>query len=188
MSRPTTIDDATLLRRLGDVFRSVGYEAASLADLAAAAGLQKASLYHRFPQGKEQMAREVLAATASWMDTNMLASLRTDKPPHERIRRLVARLHEMYAGGTKSCLLNMLSSPHAADGPFTQEIRALFEAFIDALARVAQDAGADRRNARLRAGRVVALIQGSLVLCRSMATPQHFEEALKAIPAELLPA
>ncbi|MEO0971892.1 MAG: helix-turn-helix domain-containing protein, partial [Pseudomonadota bacterium] len=60
MPRPASINDDDLLDRLSSVFREVGYEEASMALLASASGLKKASLYHRFPGGKEQMAREVL--------------------------------------------------------------------------------------------------------------------------------
>ncbi len=44
MARPQSIDDEKLLARLADVFRDVGYNAASLAVLSKAAGHQKASL------------------------------------------------------------------------------------------------------------------------------------------------
>ena len=62
MSRTSAIDDGELIARLSGVFRDVGYEGATLSALAAATGLQKASLYHRYPGGKQQMADEVLAA------------------------------------------------------------------------------------------------------------------------------
>ena len=51
-----------LLNALSDVFRKRGYEGATLAELAAAANLGRASLYHHFPGGKAEMARQVLEA------------------------------------------------------------------------------------------------------------------------------
>jgi len=62
MARRATIEDDDLICKLTDVFRNVGYDGASLAVLADATGLKKASLYHRFPGGKEQMAEEVFKA------------------------------------------------------------------------------------------------------------------------------
>ena len=50
-----------VLDRLVDAFRDKGYEGASLSELSAATGLTKSSLYHYFPDGKEEMAEEVLA-------------------------------------------------------------------------------------------------------------------------------
>ena len=51
-----------VIQSLLEVFRKVGYDGASLQQLANATGLKKSSLYHRFPEGKKQMAEEVLKA------------------------------------------------------------------------------------------------------------------------------
>jgi len=51
------ITDAQLTDALTDVFRTYGYEGATLSRISEATGLQRASLYHRFPGGKEAMAR-----------------------------------------------------------------------------------------------------------------------------------
>jgi len=50
-----------VLDRLLNTFRDKGYEGASLAELSAATGLVKASLYHYFPGGKQDMAEQVMA-------------------------------------------------------------------------------------------------------------------------------
>ena len=45
-----------VLERLLATFRDQGYDGASLAELSAATGLGKSSLYHHFPGGKVDMA------------------------------------------------------------------------------------------------------------------------------------
>jgi len=60
------------------------------------------------------------------------------------------------------------------------------QAWISAFAAVAMDAGANKKAARMRAERVIALMQGSLVLSRGLGTPQPFRDFLKSAPAELL--
>jgi AcrR family transcriptional regulator len=57
--RPAKVSDKQLFERLTDVFRRRGYDGASYADLMKATGLVKASLYHRFPGGKEEMVGAV---------------------------------------------------------------------------------------------------------------------------------
>ena len=52
--------------RLLTAFRRKGYDGASLADLSAATGLGRSSLYHYFPGGKEEMARAVLDRADAW--------------------------------------------------------------------------------------------------------------------------
>src|SRR5687767_6837809 len=64
LTRPMTkpvVDRADLLPLLAEVFRSHGYEGATLALISQATGLGKGSLYHFFPGGKAQMAADVLA-------------------------------------------------------------------------------------------------------------------------------
>jgi TetR/AcrR family transcriptional repressor of lmrAB and yxaGH operons len=186
MARPQSIDEDTLISRLAGVFRDVGYEGASLALLSEATGLQKASLYHRFPGGKRQMAEEVLAAALSWLTDNVLAPLRGEGPPGARLDLVVGRLDDFYSGGRKACLLNMLASPRAEDGPFTPAIKRAFEALIEAFASLARDAGHTSKEARRRAERAVMLLQGSLVLARGLQSPAPFLAFLRGLPDELV--
>jgi TetR/AcrR family transcriptional regulator, lmrAB and yxaGH operons repressor len=186
MGRKTLIDEEELISRLSNVFREVGYEGATLALLAEATGLKKASLYHRFPQGKEQMAREVLEKAGSWLEEHILAPLRAAGAPASRIDAMVKQLDAFYSGGRQACLLNMLSSARIHGGPFTEMIERVFEAWIGALSAVLLDAGFDRRTARSRAERTVMMLQGSLVFSRGIGTTRPFREFLKSLPAELL--
>lgn len=186
MGRKQSVDEQALIAGLSRVFRDVGYEGASLAALADATGLKKASLYHRFPDGKAQMAQEVLAAAEAWLNTHVLAVLRTTATPAQRIDAMARQLDAFYDGGRQACLLNMLSSPRIQQGPFTAQIRKIFTLWIDALAAVLTDAGLDQSTAQARAQRAIALLQGALVLARGMGTPQPFQDYLKTLPDELL--
>ena len=49
-----------VVERLMRVVRRHGYDGASLAELSKATGLGKSSLYHYFPDGKDDMVRAVL--------------------------------------------------------------------------------------------------------------------------------
>ena len=186
MGRKATIPEEELIARLSRVFREVGYEGTTLSMLEEATGLKKASLYHRFPNGKEQMANEVLDNAQQWMEEHILTPLRGSAAPRARIDAMMTSLDQFYSGGKQACLLNMLSSSRIQDGPFTKSIRRMFEAWIDALSTVARDAGADPKMARLRAERVIMLLQGSLVLSRGVGSTDPFRKFLKSIPSELL--
>lgn len=186
MGRPVKVEDSVLLKKLSDVFREVGYEGASLAMLSAATGLKKASLYHRFPGGKEQAAREVLLCAETWLTDHVLTPLASEGPPEVRIRAMVGNLDVFYSGGRQACLLNILSSPGPDRGPFAALIEHAFTAWIAALAAVLVDAGLERDRARFRAERAVALVQGSLVLSRGLGTTRPFETCLANLERELL--
>jgi AcrR family transcriptional regulator len=182
------IEDSALLRKLSDVFREVGYQGASLAMLSEATGLQKASLYHRFPGGKEQMAHEVMARAEQWLTEHVLTPLGSSQPPGDRIDAMIRSLDTFYSGGRQACLLNMLSSPRDDRGPLAPRIRGAFKAWTAALAGVLADAGWDAEAAHLRAERAVALFQGSLVLSRGMGTTRPFRTCLANLKRELLGA
>lgn len=186
MARPQSIDDEKLLVRLADVFRDVGYNAASLSDLSKAAGLKRASLYHRFPRGKQQMAEEVLAAALKRFSETVLAPLGGDGTPAARLAIATANLDKYYVGGRKSCLLNLFASPGIDDGPFAPVIKTAFELLIDAFAKLAREAGRSAGEARRRALRAVMLLQGSLVLSRGLGKNDPFKNLLTSLPEELL--
>lgn len=172
--------------RLSNVFRDVGYAGATLTLLSQATGLKKASLYHRFPEGKEQMARETLEYAGTWLNDNILLPLKADGSPETRLKNMVRKIDEFYSGGKQACLLNMLSSAHIHEGPFIEPIKAIFEAWINALSSVLRDAGLTKPLARNRAERAVITLQGSLVFSRGMGTTRPFKQYLKSLPHELL--
>lgn len=186
MGRKASVEDEELMARLSRVFRDVGYEGATLAVLSDATGLKKASLYHRFPGGKEQMAREVLERAGAWLEEHILAPLKGDGEPEDRITAMVKQLDMFYSGGKQACLLNMLSSSRIHEGPFTAAIKQIFEAWIEALSAVISDVGVDKKVARTRAERGVIMLQGSLVFSRGIGTTRPFREFLKSLPGELL--
>lgn len=187
MVRTSSITDDDLTARLAAVFRATGYDGASLSVLAKATGLQKASLYHRFPDGKRQMAGEVLAAANDWLVTHVIATLTGDAPPAVRLATVAGHLDGFYQGGRLACLLNMLATPRQADGPFSEAIRNALQTLIGAFARTAQDAGHDADRARRLAERVVVLLQGSLVVSVGLDDPAPFRRVLADLAEVLLP-
>ncbi|KAF0181848.1 MAG: TetR family transcriptional regulator [Hyphomonadaceae bacterium] len=187
MARPASIEEEELIARLSSVFRDVGYEGASLAMLSEATGLQRASLYHRFPGGKQQMATEVLTSAIEWTRINVVGPLTREGDLSKRLAEARANLREIYDSGSKSCLLNMLMAPRNLGGPFAPAIKTAFGALIDAFAHFAREAGHRDGAARKAGRRALTLIQGSLVLSRGLQDPRPFREALNALEAELFP-
>ncbi len=99
-----------IIDRLFTVFRDRGFEGASLADLSRATGLGKSSLYHYFPQGKEQMAEAVLARALALIDSAIVNAARAPEPLRLRLRKVAAALEQLYGGGRFSCVLGQLST------------------------------------------------------------------------------
>lgn len=186
MGRKSAISDDALLERLGDVFRDAGFEGASMAALSEATGLKKASLYHRFPGGKEQMARETLDFVSGRFLEAATEALNQTGSPRARLDALAAAARDFYAGGRKACLLNALASGDGADAPFNAAIGRAFVRLQSAIAGVLQEAGADAETAERRAEKALALIEGGLVLARGKGDVRAFTRILDDLSGDLL--
>jgi len=180
------VEPDPIIDRLTEVFRTVGYEGATLSKLSKATGLQRASLYHRFPGGKKEMAEAVLAQVSTWLDTHVLAPLTGSETPHARLQKMAMALDTFYAQGGTSCLLDALSFGEGSD-LFHDHIRAAFAHWIEALAAlVVESTGCPKAEARQRAEDAVLSIQGALVLARGTGNTQPFQRVLKKLPTLLL--
>lgn len=182
------IEDGALIERLAQKFKDVGYEGASLSMFSQATGLTKSSLYHRFPHGKEQMAREVLNETRRLLDMHVLPMLRSELKPASKIDLFVNAVDQLYAGGKDSCLLNMLSPPRGQTNACGETINDTFHQLLAALAVVARQAGSADAEASHKAEQVLVEIQGALVVSRGMNDVTVFTRALARLPAIILRA
>jgi AcrR family transcriptional regulator len=181
----STISDADLLARCTDVFRTYGFEGATMSRLAAATGLEKASLYHRFPGGKEQMVVAVAAGVAAWFQTNVFDVLKQPGAPQKRINAVAAHLRAFYAEGKKSCVLDLLSIP-AAGPELAAGLKGALEAWQKAFAEVAQESGFSACEARRRAQDAIMRIEGALVLSRVLGDSKPFHRAVDELSRSLV--
>ncbi len=179
------ITDVLLLNRLTEVFRTHGYEGASLSKISEATGLQRASLYHRFPGGKAEMAEAVLNRAGEWLQAHALKPLTESGPPEPRLRQMARKLDEFYEGGEQSCLLDALSFG-VEEGGIRDHQRAAMQAWVEAIATMLHESGLPQRTARERAEDAVIRIQGSLVMARASGNLKPFRRTLRNLPQDLL--
>ncbi len=180
-----SLTDTDLVDRLSGLFRDVGYDAASLQEISAVVGLQKSSLYHRFPGGKQEMASAVVQAIALRMGDVVLAPLAGPGTPAQRLAAVAANLAEFYEGGRRSCILEALSIGTVGTDAGNR-LRAGALAWTEAFASLASEVGADAPTARVRAEDAIAAIEGALVLVRVTGETAPFERALTRLPQILL--
>ncbi len=179
------ISDDHFLATALDLFRTWGFEGVSIKQLADATGLEKASLYYRFPGGKDQIAMAVAEDVVRWFQANVFAPLKGAGSARRRVTVVAERLRAFYAGGSKACLTDVLSISggskelHAA-------IRDAMQSWIDAFAQIARESGFSPAAARSRAEEAIIRIEGSLVLARVLGDPGAFERTLKLLPGLLI--
>ncbi|MFT4569400.1 MAG: TetR/AcrR family transcriptional repressor of lmrAB and yxaGH operons [Hyphomicrobiaceae bacterium] len=174
-----------ILNRLTGAFREFGYHGATINELSAATGLGKASLYHSFKGGKQEMAEAVLDHVAVRFDEAVLAPLRNRGPVRERLTRMVLALGEFYHGGESSCVYELFSVG-ATGGAFQDRLIRAFAVFSEHLASVAIEAGIDDDTAKRRANEAVIAVQGALVVARGTGDADVFQQTLAALPGRLL--
>ena len=177
----------TAVAHLVNVFRQYGYEGATLARLSIATGLGKASLYHHFPGGKEEMAAAVLEHLKGKLEVGILAPLGSNTAPIDRLQAMTRSVAIYYNHGQQACLLAMLALGEAND-VFHAQIQQALNLWIEALAGVAIDAGVDATTARQRAEDAILQIQGALILAKGLGDTAPFQRVLTALPATLLAA
>lgn len=173
--RPAKVAGEAVADALVAAFRRDGYAGAAVRDLCDATGLKSASLYHRFPRGKTDMALAALARAAECFGKAVVSPLEAAGDPAARLRRSAAGLRRHYAGGRLACLLAVLAAsepPEAVRG----EIAAALARWRDALAGVLVEAGAgapgDEAEDR------IAAVQGALVLARGTGSTAAFRRAV----------
>ena len=172
------------VERIAEEFRRHGYAGTSLSRIAEATGLGRASLYHHFPGGKDEMAREVFRKVGEEVG-EILDLLREPGEPRDRIRRSIEGVERFYAAGAKNCLLGAMVLSGGSDR-FSKELAAAFEAWIDALREPLEDAGIPPPIARRRAEDAVVRLQGALVVSRGLGDTGAFRRLLKELPDQLL--
>jgi AcrR family transcriptional regulator len=174
----------TYIPCLLSLFRQYGYDGATLSKISEATGLGKASLYHHFPGGKDEMVEAVLDYLEGWLDQNVLQIIRSPGEPLNRLQLMCDRVNEVYQGGQQPCLFSILLLGSARD-VFHDQIRGIFRGWIEAIATVLMESGMDAKLAQQRGEDGLIAIQGALILSQGLHDPAPFQRVTKQLPQQL---
>ncbi len=174
-----TIDDHSLAESLFEVFRSRGYEGATLSLLSEVTGLKKSSLYHRFPAGKDDIVKAVVLYVSSQLHAHIIEPLLKGKEkPEKKFSKMIATVNIFYSDGRKNCLLNVLNL-----GEPKAEINELlnndYTDWLVALCTLGEEAGLDKKIARERAEHFLIIVQGALVIQRLTNNKSTFKKNME---------
>lgn len=184
--RPQKVLDEDILTGLTKVFRAQGYEGASLKELAEATGLKKASLYHRFPNGKQEMAEAVLAYLGEWVTNYVFASLTdTEASPETRLKNGMAQISKLYNSGEETCIFRALSM-QAGIALFDEQIKRGMDNWIASFKDLGLAFGFPNIKAQDYAVQTLIDIQGSLIVAKGLNDISIFKNTLKSIETRYL--
>jgi len=175
------VSDEDFYDKALDLFRTYGFDGVSLQRLAEATGLEKASLYYRYPGGKDEIALAVAQGVVDWFQANVFTPLIGETAPRKRVVAVAENLRTFYAGGKKACITDVLSLPGGSDA-LRAGLKGAMQAWIKAFSDVARESGLSPAAAKARAEEAILRIEGSLVLARVLGDNATFERTIKLLP------
>uniref|UniRef100_A0A832H0U1 TetR/AcrR family transcriptional regulator n=1 Tax=Oscillatoriales cyanobacterium SpSt-402 TaxID=2282168 RepID=A0A832H0U1_9CYAN len=174
----------TYIPSLLNLFRQYGYDGVTLSKISQATGLGKASLYHHFPGGKDEMVETVLISLQQALEQIVAETLDREGDALTRLQRMCDRINKTYDSGQKPCLLAALMLGSAKD-MFQEQVRQLLQVWIEAIANVLIESGMDEKLAWQRGEDGVIAIQGALILSQGLDDPSPFQRVIKQLPQTL---
>lgn len=158
--------------------RTSGLAGAGINQVIAASGAPKGSLYHYFPGGKLQLAREALERFGEQRQQELHAALAGDAAPDQKLKRLFARMAKglvkedfRYGCAVAGVALDLDQEA----GELAPLCSGLMEAWAQTIAGALQPLPAARR---LVLGRfTVSAFEGALVQARAARSTQPLLEA-----------
>lgn len=173
-----------LIPVLAEIFRTHGYEGASLARIADATGLGKGSLYHAFPGGKEDMANAVLDHIDHWFAQNVFAPLSATADGAAGIDRMFEEVNGYFMSGRRVCLIGAFALTEVRDR-FSVRVRTYFVKWAAVLHAALLRGGSKPEDAVDLTEEILAGIQGALVLARAIDDPAIFLRTLDRLQRRL---
>lgn len=179
--RPQKVQDIDMLTGFLSVFRSKGYDGASMNDLAMAAGLKKGSLYHRFPRGKQEMIKAALEHMEDWTFQNIHSVLLNKNiEPEKRLSTALTNIKSFYDNGKSVCIYATLSMDNVIV-LFGDTIKRGVTQWIKSFKEIGMAFKLNEADAEEKAQQTFIDIQGSLVLSKTTGSLSSFTKALKNI-------
>ncbi|UXA04308.1 TetR/AcrR family transcriptional regulator [Mycobacterium sp. SMC-2] len=162
-SRAALIDTAATL------FRRQGYAATGLNQILGEAGVKPGSLYHHFPQGKQQLAAAVVDTEGSGIEQLLRRFLATGRPVADIVDRWIDLLIAGLAGDHRDgCPIEPIATESVHASPLAREASArAFRGWSAAIEGRLRADGWAATEAKQVALAVISLIEGALVLSRT---------------------
>ncbi|ORB86932.1 TetR family transcriptional regulator [Mycobacterium kansasii] len=161
-SRSALIDTAAAL------FRRQGYAATGLKQILDEAGVNAGSLYHHFPDGKQQLAATVVGTAGTAIEQLLRRFLATDRPVADVVDQWVELLVAGLAGDHRDgCPIEPIATEAVHASPLVREASArAFTGWCAAIAERLHAEGRATADAESIAFAVVSLVEGALILSR----------------------
>jgi TetR/AcrR family transcriptional repressor of lmrAB and yxaGH operons len=159
---------AALIQTAATLFRRQGYAATGLNQILGQAGVKPGSLYHHFPQGKQQLAAAVIEATGTGIEQLLRRFLAGDSPVADIVDRWIDLLIAGLAHDERDgCPVEPVATESVnASPPLRAAAARAFKAWCAAIEERLRADGWRTEDAENTAVAVIALIEGALILSK----------------------
>ena len=175
-SRAALIDSAATL------FRRQGYAATGLNQILDEAGVKAGSLYHHFPQGKQQLAAAVVDSAGAGIEQLLRRFLTGGRPVADIVDRWIDLLAAGLAGDQRDgCPIEPIATESVNARPLVRAASArAFQSWCAAIEDRLSSEGWSDKDAETVAIAVISLIEGALILSRIAGDPAALNAAKPA--------
>jgi AcrR family transcriptional regulator len=164
------------------LFKRQGLHATGVKEILQEAGAQSSSMYHFFPGGKEELAGAVIAQAGA--DYRQLVEDVWDAEDDavSGVREIFEAAADVLEASDYADICPIGTVAHEVAGT-NNELRSataeVFETWIDSACRRLVDAGATVDDAATLAPTLVALLEGSFILCRTLRSVEPMRDAAR---------
>jgi TetR/AcrR family transcriptional repressor of lmrAB and yxaGH operons len=158
-----------IVRSAALLFRRQGYAATGTSQILAVSGAPRGSLYHYFPQGKEQIGQAAVDYAGELVTSTLTRLIEQNATPGAALREYGRLLGEWLqeSGFQDGCpITTTLLELAPASEAVSAAGRRAFADWADVMSRALVAAGAEPHQAQRLATLAIASIEGALVLAR----------------------
>jgi AcrR family transcriptional regulator len=177
---------ALLLNGARQLLAEKGYAGMELRDVAARGKAPRGSIYHHFPGGKVQLAREAAALEGEQVRETIERSL------EERgLRRTLAMFGEVFRRRVADhperigCPVAAAALARPEDPELAATATAAFQSWERPIAAALRDEGVGQREAAAFAGLVVSTVEGALLRARAAGSQEPLDSAISGLEQAL---
>src|SRR5262249_35767872 len=138
-----------------------------------------------FPDGKVDMAGQVLDRLESILEAALFEPLRSGRSPASKLAAMLDAVSSFYEDGRLACLLERLAASVDPQSLRPPPARAC-EKWIDAVEALARESGLPPALARSRAEDLVVRVEGALVVAAGTGDTKVFTRTIAALRASVL--
>lgn len=168
---------------LSKVFRTYGFDGATITRLTNGTGLERASLYHHFPNGKTDMAEAVLLKALDDLKIEVVDRLNDDVDAETKINSMIDAVDKFYNHGNEVCFITIFSLAKISKS-VTDGMSSALRLWLKLLEKALDELKISKP--KESAQQALATIQGALILSNTIKDPKIFRNSLRQLKSQWL--